>query len=92
MTSPPITSTSSAEKFKLSFPENYDVISQIERFHKDSQKIEKEIISLKKRLDNKGFIMKAPKDVVEKEKDNLSDLYNRQKDISHIINQLKIVS
>lgn len=80
------------EHFKLSFPDNYDVHSQIERFHKDYAKIDKEIMGVKKRLENKGFIAKAPQDVIEKEKSQLNKLNDQQKDLDLIIEQLKVVS
>ena len=80
------------ENFSLSLPDDYDVSSQIERFNKDSQKVDKEILGVKKRLENKNFTARAPKEVVEKEKSQLASLEDQKQDLDAIIKQLKFCS
>ena len=58
----------------LIIPDNIDLTSELDRVIKEEEKIKKEILNLSKRLENKAFIEKAPKDVVEENVKKLDEL------------------
>ncbi len=50
-----------------------DVDREIERITKDMAKLEETAIFLKKKLNNRDFLNRAPKDVVDKEREKYED-------------------
>ncbi len=58
----------------LIIPDNIDLTSELDRVIKEEEKIKKEISNLSKRLENRAFINKAPKDVVEENVKKLDKL------------------
>ena len=58
----------------LIIPDNIDLTSELDRVIKEEEKIKKEISNLSKRLENKAFINKAPKEVVEENVKKLDEL------------------
>jgi len=60
-----------------------DVKAEIERISKKLQKLEKEIGKLSKKLSNENFLKKAPKEVVEKTKQELEE----QKEVFEKLNR-----
>ncbi len=65
-----------------------DVHEEQLRLQKQHAEIEKLILNLTKRLQNDSFIQKAPADVVEKEKNRLQELENKQQDIKKLLASL----
>ena len=63
---------------------------EIERLEKEKEKIEAEIKRVKGKLSNEGFVKKAPKEIVDKEREKLQK-YERYdgKSIAKIRKSLK---
>ena len=55
----------------------FDTAKERERIEKAKAALEKEIARTSGKLNNKGFLAKAPEDVVAKEKKNLRSLKRR---------------
>jgi valyl-tRNA synthetase len=66
-----------------------DVGSEIERLSQKLKKIEKEAEKLRRKLSNKNFLERAPKEVVEKNRVELSELEEILKKLESTIEQLK---
>ena len=60
--------------FALVIDDSIDLSMELLRIEKEEEKIFQDINSLKKKLDNKNFIEKAPKEVVQENIDRLDDL------------------
>ena len=65
-----------------------DINKEIERLKKEQGKCEQEIAHLEKLLANKNFTAKAPKDAVQKKKDRISELKDKQKLMAERIKDL----
>ena len=61
-------------KFALIIPANIDLNNELSRVTKEEEKITKDISDLSKRLENKEFLNKAPKSVVEENLKKLTDM------------------
>lgn len=66
-----------------------NVQEEREKHERNLGKIEKELSSLEKKLSNESFVAKAPKEVVEKEKEKLSSLKERKIKIDEAIARLE---
>ncbi len=66
-----------------------DVSKEIERIEKKLKSIEKEIVKLEKKLSNENFLKKAPKDVVEKNRKELSEFKEVAEKLTNTLKQLK---
>jgi valyl-tRNA synthetase len=66
-----------------------DLEAEVARLQKEKSDLEKEIASVRKKLSNHNFLAKAPKDVVEKEKQKEKDYLDMLKRIEA---RLKILS
>ena len=60
--------------FALVIDDSIDLSMELLRIEKEEEKIFQDINSLKKKLDNKNFVEKAPKEVVQENIDRLDDL------------------
>jgi valyl-tRNA synthetase len=66
-----------------------EVEKEIERIKKKLEKVAKEIEKLEKKLSNKSFLERAPKEVVEKTKNELTELKELHTKLSKTLQQLK---
>ena len=71
----------SGDLFKIYFDENIDLNSIKENLLKRQNKYQEEMNKISKRLSNKAFVQRAPKDIVQQEKTNYSNLKNDIKKI-----------
>ena len=78
----------SGDLFKIYFDENVDLNSIKENLLKRQNNYQKEMDKISQRLSNKGFVQRAPKDIVQQEKTNYSNLKNDIKKISLTIESL----
>jgi valyl-tRNA synthetase len=85
---PSATLVISGDIFKIYFDENVDLNLIKENLLKRQSKYQEEMDKISQRLSNKGFIDKAPKNIVEQEKTNYSNLNNDIKKISLTIESL----
>ncbi|WP_038055540.1 valine--tRNA ligase [Thermodesulfobacterium hydrogeniphilum] len=65
-----------------------DVEKEIRRLTKEREKIEKKLSQIERKLQNKEFLEKAPKEVVEKEKNAYNELKERLFKINHYLKEL----
>ncbi len=66
-----------------------DVEKEIERIKKKLEKLQKEVAKLEKKLSNRNFLERAPKEVVEKNKEELRELSEVVKKLEGTLRQLK---
>jgi len=78
----------SGDLFKIYFDENVDLKSIKENLLKRQNNCQEEIDKISQRLNNKTFVQKAPKHIVEQEKINYNNLKIDIKKISLIIKNL----
>ena len=78
----------SGEIFKVYFDGDVDLKLIKTNLMKRQEKYQKELDGISKRLSNKGFIDRAPKDIVDQEKTNYNNLDNDIKKISLTIESL----
>ena len=72
----------SGDLFRLYFDQTVDLNLIKENLLKRKNKYDEELNKISQRLDNKGFINRAPKNIVDQEKTNYSDIKN---DIQKIV-------
>ena len=72
----------SGDLFKLYFDQTVDLNLIKENLLKRKNKYDEELNKISERLGNKGFINRAPKNIVDQEKTNYSDIKN---DIQKIV-------
>jgi valyl-tRNA synthetase len=68
-----------------------DVSAEIERLKKDLKKAEEDKIFFEKKLNNPGFIAKAPAALVEQQKAGLAKALDKIKMINDSIEELKVI-
>ncbi len=78
----------SGDLFKIYFDENVDLNAIKDNLLKRQNKCKIEMDKISQRLNNKGFVQRAPKDIVQQEKTNYSNLKNDIKKISLTIESL----
>ena len=78
----------SGEIYKVYFDENVNLTLIKENIVKKQSKLKEEADKISKRLSNKGFVDRAPKDIVEQEKSNYNNLENDIKKLSLTIESL----
>ncbi len=78
----------SGDLFKIYFDENVDLNAIKENLLKRQNKYQEEMDKISQRLSNNGFVQRAPKDIVQQEKTNYSNLKNDIKKISLTIESL----
>ena len=74
--------------FKIYFDENVDLNLIKENLVKRQNNYQEEMDKISQRLKNKDFVQRAPKDIVQQEKTNYSNLKNDIKKISLTIESL----
>ena len=74
--------------FKVYFAEDVDLKLIKENLTNRQNRYQQDIDKISKRLANKGFVDRAPKDIVEQEKTNYNNLENDIKRISITIESL----
>ena len=85
---PSATLVISGDIFKIYFDENVDLSLIKENLVKRQNKYQEEMNKISQRLSNKGFTDRAPKNIVEQEKTNYSNLKDDIKKISLTIKSL----
>ena len=85
---PSATLVISGDIFKIYFDENVDLNLIKENLLKRQNKYQEEMDKISQRLSNKGFTDRAPKNIVEQEKTNYSNLKDDIKKISLTIESL----
>ena len=85
---PSATLVISGDIFKIYFDENVDLNLIKENLLKRQNKYQEEMDKISQRLSNKGFVDRAPKNIVEQEKTNYSNLKDDIKKISLTIESL----
>ena len=85
---PSATLVISGDIFKIYFDENVDLNLIKENLVKRQNKYQEEMDKISQRLSNKGFTDRAPKNIVEQEKTNYSNLKDDIKKISLTIESL----
>ena len=85
---PSATLVISGDIFKIYFDENVDLNLIKENLVKRQSKYQEEMDKISQRLSNKGFANRAPKNIVEQEKTNYSNLKDDIKKISLTIESL----
>ena len=85
---PSATLVISGDIFKIYFDENVDLNLIKENLIKRQNKYQEEMDKISQRLSNKGFTNRAPKNIVEQEKTNYSNLKNDIQKISLTIESL----
>ena len=78
----------SGDLFKIYFDENVNLNAIKENLLKRQNKYQEEMYKISQRLSNKSFVKRAPKDIVQQEKTNYSNLKNDIKKISLTIESL----
>jgi len=85
---PSATLVISGDIFKIYFDENVDLSLIKENLLKRQTKYQEELDKISQRLSNKGFVDRAPKNIVEQEKTNYNNLKDDIKKISLTIESL----
>ena len=85
---PSATIVISGDIFKVYFEENVDLLIIKENLLNKQKKYQNELNKINSRLNNKGFISRAPKHIVDQEKTNYNNLKNDIKKISLIVKNL----
>ena len=85
---PSVTIVINGDLIKLYFEESVDLILIKENLVKKQEKYNIEMENINKRLNNKNFVNRAPKHIVEQEKSNFNNLKNDINKISLIIQNL----
>ena len=78
----------SSDLFKIYFDENVDLGLIKDNLTKRQNKIKEEMNKISQKLSNKGFIDRAPKNIVDQEKTNYNNLKNNVEKISLTIESL----
>ena len=76
------------EKIGLKFETNIDLNSQKDKLINKLNELEKKILSLNEKLNNKNYVKKAPKDIVTNDKFLLKDLKIEQTKLKSIVSSI----
>ena len=79
---PAVTMMVSGDMFKIYFDKDVDLKLIKENLNNRQNRYQEEMNKISQRLNNKGFVERAPKDIVQQEKNNYDNL---QKDIEKIL-------
>ena len=85
---PAATMMVSGDMFKIYFDKDVDLELIKENLTNRQNKYQEEMNKISQRLNNKGFVDRAPKDIVEQEKTNYNNLINDIKKISLTLESL----
>ena len=67
-----------------------DLEQEIARLQKENKALDQEVLRLEKKLQNKGFVTKAPRKIVEQEKEKLKDYQTQKKALEERIKFLTV--
>ena len=84
-----MTSVTNGAELYVPLAELINIDDEIARQNEESQKLDKEIERINKKLSNKNFVAKAPEKVVNEQKEKLADYQSRQAKVEQRIQQLK---
>ena len=76
------------EKLSLSFNEDINLVSQKERILHKIDSINKQIVDLDNKLKNKAYVTKAPKEIVQNDKNLLKELTIEDKKLRSIVSSI----
>lgn len=76
-------------KLSMNPDEFVDFEAEVKRLEDEKQKLEKEIEFLSKKLSNENFVNKAPKELVQKHKDNLNKTKKQLETVENSLNLSK---
>jgi len=76
------------EKISLKFNENIDLISQKQRISQKINKLDKQMNSLRNKLNNKFYLKNAPKDIVQNDKKLLKELTVEDNKLRSIVSSI----
>ena len=76
------------EKLSLKFDENIDIIFQKNKIVEKINNLKAKINALNKKLENKAYLVKAPKNIVENDKAVLSDLIIEENKLRSIVSSI----
>lgn len=74
--------------FALPLNEVIDFTAESDRLKKEITKVEKEISKISGKLNNKGFLEKAPNEVIEENKSRLQDEQSKLEKLATALNRL----
>ena len=77
------------EKLSLEFNEDVDLVSQKGRILKKIESIENQTNSLNNKLQNKAYIKKAPKEIVQNDKKIVKELAIEERKLRSIVSSIK---
>ena len=77
------------EKLSLEFSEDVDLASQKDRILKKIESIENQTNSLNNKLQNKAYIKKAPKEIVQNDKKIVKELAIEERKLRSIVSSIK---
>jgi valyl-tRNA synthetase len=76
------------EKISLKFGENINLFSQKDRISLKIDKLDKQMNSLKNKLNNKAYLKNAPKDIVQNDKKLLKELTVEDNKLRSIVSSI----
>ena len=76
------------EKLSLKFDENVDIMSQKKRILNKIDVLKVKISALNNKLQNKAFVKNAPKEIVQNDRDLLSDLTIEENKLRSIVSSI----
>ncbi len=68
-----------------------DIEGEIARMQKEIQKIDKDLLVIEKKLNNKNFTERAPEEIVEKEKGKFKELSDNKSRVLDVLNRLSSI-
>ena len=77
------------EKLSLEFNEDVDLVSQKDRILKKIESIENQTNGLNNKLQNKAYIKKAPKEIVQNDKKLVKELAIEERKLRSIVSSIK---
>ena len=76
------------EKIGLKFQTNIDLSAQKDKLSNKLINLEKKIVSLEQKLNNRNYVIKAPKDIVANDKILFKDLKIEQTKLKSIVSSI----
>ena len=76
------------EKISLNFSEDVDLVSQKERILKKIEKLNKQILNLNNKLENKAYVKNAPKEIVQNDKKLVQELTIEDEKLRSIVSSI----
>jgi valyl-tRNA synthetase len=77
------------ESYSLHVGDVIDIEAECHRLRSALDELDKEVFSLSKKLDNKDFVAKAPRDVVEKNENRRAEALRQKEKIENVLSNLE---